>query len=123
MIELQSVSKSYNGVPALHPTDLTFEAGKTTVLIGPSGCGKSTILRTIVALIRPSGGTIRFEGQPITDQNSLSLRRRTGYVIQDGGLFPHLTAEQNVLLIARHFNRPPSDNHNPLNYRCCMTGC
>ncbi len=121
MIELQSVSKSYNGVPALQPTDLTFEAGRTTVLIGPSGCGKSTILRTIVALIRPSGGKILFEGQPITDENSQSFRRRMGYVIQDGGLFPHLTAEHNVLLMARHLNRLATDNAKRISELCELT--
>jgi osmoprotectant transport system ATP-binding protein len=121
MIELQSVSKSYNGVPALHPTDLTFNAGKTTVLIGPSGCGKSTILRMIVALIQPGTGTILFEGQAVTDQNALSIRRRMGYVIQDGGLFPHLTAEQNVLLMARHLNRPAPDNAKRIGDLCELT--
>jgi osmoprotectant transport system ATP-binding protein len=76
------------------------EPGRTYVLIGPSGCGKSTLLRLLVGLIRPSGGSVRFEGQELTPENLLELRLRIGYVIQDGGLFPHLTAEGNVKLMA-----------------------
>ena len=121
MIELQGVSKSYNGVPALHPTDLSFESGKTTVLIGPSGCGKSTILRMIVALIHPGDGKVLFDGQRVTEQSAISVRRRMGYVIQDGGLFPHLTAEQNVLLIARHLNRPAAESTKRIGELCELT--
>jgi osmoprotectant transport system ATP-binding protein len=71
-------------------------------LIGPSGCGKSTLLRLIIRLLDPDAGTIRFDGAPITPANILQLRRRIGYVIQDGGLFPHLTARKNILLMASH---------------------
>jgi osmoprotectant transport system ATP-binding protein len=104
MIELRGVSKSFGGATALHPTDLVGDAGKTTVLIGASGCGKSTLLRLIVGLLEPSSGSILFDGRPITPDSLLGLRRRMGYVIQDGGLFPHLTAEQNVTLMARHLD-------------------
>ena len=121
MIQLRSVSKSYSGVPALHPTDLTFEAGKTTVLIGPSGCGKSTVLRMIVGLIHPTNGEVHFEGKPVTDQTASSIRRRMGYVIQDGGLFPHLTAEQNVLLMARHLNKPATESSKRISELCDLT--
>jgi osmoprotectant transport system ATP-binding protein len=121
LIELQAVSKSYNGVAALHPTDLSFGAGKTTVLIGPSGCGKSTLLRMIVALIHPGAGKVLFDGQPVTAHTALSIRRRIGYVIQDGGLFPHLTAEQNVLLMARHLNREDDENRKRINELCELT--
>ncbi len=106
LVQLLGASKSYGGAPALHPTDLTFARGHTTVLIGPSGCGKSTILRLIIRLLEPDSGSIEFGGTPISAENITALRHRIGYVIQDGGLFPHLTARDNVLLMARHLRKP-----------------
>ena len=102
MLQLVGVSKSYGGTPALRPTDLTIPADKTTVLIGPSGCGKSTLLRLMAGLLRPDTGVVTFEGVPVTPANSRALRRRIGFVVQDGGLFPHLTVRGNVTLLARH---------------------
>lgn len=102
MLQLVGVSKSYGGTPALRPTDLTVPAGRTTVLIGPSGCGKSTLLRLMAGLLQPDSGTITFAGVPVTPANARALRRRIGFVVQDGGLFPHLTARGNVTLMARH---------------------
>jgi osmoprotectant transport system ATP-binding protein len=102
MLELNGVSKSYGLVPALRPTDLTIEHGRTTVLIGPSGCGKSTLLRLMIGLLWPDTGSVRFEGTALTPDNVLRLRWRMGYVIQDGGLFPHLTARGNAVLMARY---------------------
>jgi osmoprotectant transport system ATP-binding protein len=75
------------------------------VLIGPSGCGKSTLLRLLVGLTMPDTGSVLFEGVPVTPANVLALRRRMGYVIQDGGLFPHLTARGNATLLARYLRR------------------
>src|SRR5438105_495022 len=106
LVELQGVGKNYGGTAALHPTDLSFARGKTTVLIGPSGCGKSTLLRLIIRLLEPDAGTICFDGQAVLASNISTLRRRIGYVIQDGGLFPHLTARNNILLLARHLKWP-----------------
>ncbi len=106
MIELQGVSKRFGALVALNPIDLVFEARKTSVLIGPSGCGKSTILRLIVGLLEPSTGRLRFDGIIISPETILQLRRRMGYVIQEGGLFPHLTARQNILLLPTHLGRP-----------------
>lgn len=105
-MELSGLSKTYGSVVALQPTDLAFARGKTTVLIGPSGCGKSTLLRLIIRLLEPDAGTIRFDGTAITAANIPELRRRIGYVIQDGGLFPHLTAHENVALMASHLKWP-----------------
>ena len=102
MLELCGVSKKYGQATALHPTDLTVPVGRTTVLIGPSGCGKSTLLRLMIGLIQPDTGSVRIDGTPMTPETALDLRRRMGYVIQDGGLFPHLTARHNVTMMARH---------------------
>ena len=106
MLELEGVAKSYAGHAALQRTNLTIEQGCTTVLIGPSGCGKSTLLRLMVGLIRADRGTVRFEGTPLAASNLLEIRRRIGYVVQEGGLFPHLTARDNILLMARHSGWP-----------------
>jgi osmoprotectant transport system ATP-binding protein len=102
MLELMGVSKSYDGQPALEKISLSVAPGQTTVLIGPSGCGKSTLIRLMIGLLRPDSGTVRVEGSEITSTNILLLRRRMGYVVQDGGLFPHLTARGNVTLMARY---------------------
>lgn len=102
MLELDNVSKSYGQQQALYPTDLMVRVGRTTVLIGPSGCGKSTLIRLMIGLLRPDTGCVRFEGTPLTSANGQSLRRRMGYVVQDGGLFPHLTARGNVTLLANY---------------------
>ncbi|MEM6676088.1 MAG: ATP-binding cassette domain-containing protein [Planctomycetota bacterium] len=102
MFELRSVTKTFADARAVDGVDLDVQTARTTVLIGPSGCGKSTLLRLMVGLASPSEGTVRFEGEPVTEDSSPALRRRMGYVVQGGGLFPHLTALENVALLARH---------------------
>ncbi len=102
MLVLNAVSKTYGSTQALQPTDLTVATGRTTVLIGPSGCGKSTMLRIMIGLINPDSGNVVFDGTEISPENIRSIRQRMGYVIQDGGLFPHLTARENVELMARY---------------------
>ena len=108
MIELFGVSKSFAGRPALHPTTLSLTAGRVAALIGPSGCGKSTLLRLILGLIEPDAGEVVIAGERLTPANVLAVRRKIGYVVQDGGLFPHLTARDNVTLMAREITRPPA---------------
>ena len=105
LVKLVDVSKQYADAIALHATNFSIERGKTIVLIGPSGCGKSTLLRLIIRLIEPDSGSIEFNGEPVTAGTIGILRRRIGYVIQEGGLFPHLTARANVLLMARHIGK------------------
>jgi len=105
MLILSSVSKRYKDTIALAPTDLQVPAGETTVLIGPSGCGKSTLLRLMVGLIQPSTGSITLGGTELEPTNLLDMRQRIGYVIQEGGLFPHLTLRDNVTVMARHLRR------------------
>ena len=121
LVQLIDVRKGYDGAPALHPTSLSIERGKTTVLIGPSGCGKSTLLRIIIGLIAPDSGTIDFDGSQITPANIDMLRRRIGYVIQEGGLFPHLTARANILLMARHLGKTDAEMHQRLSELCELT--
>lgn len=121
MLRLTGVSKRYGTQTALHPTDLSVEAGTTRVLIGPSGCGKSTLLRLIIGLIVPDEGTVLFEDQEMTGDAVLQLRRRMGYVIQDGGLFPHLTAEQNVTLMARYLGWDEKRIRTRLSELCDLT--
>jgi osmoprotectant transport system ATP-binding protein len=106
VLELRGVHKRFGATRALAETSLSLSPGHTLALIGPSGCGKTTLLRTVLGLITPDGGEVFFEGERLDAHNALQLRTRMGYVVQDGGLFPHLTAERNVTLMARHLRRP-----------------
>jgi osmoprotectant transport system ATP-binding protein len=105
MFVLESVTKAYAGRSALGPLTLDVPTGRTTVLIGPSGCGKSTLLRLLIGLIQSDSGSVCFDSTLVTPQTAHAVRLRTGYVIQDGGLFPHMTARGNVTLMARHLGR------------------
>jgi len=108
MLELRNVAKSFGPLQVVQPTTLRLEPGQTTVLIGPSGCGKSTLLRLMIGLIEPDQGSVMFDGEPVTPKNVMAVRRKVGYVIQDGGLFPHLSASENVGLLARHLGWEPA---------------
>jgi osmoprotectant transport system ATP-binding protein len=120
-VRLIDVSKRYADAAALHSTNLSVERSKTTVLIGPSGCGKSTLLRLIIRLIEPDSGRIEFGGELINSDNIHTLRRRIGYVIQEGGLFPHLSARANVLLMARHVGKSQNEMESRLLELCQLT--
>lgn len=109
MISAENVSKTYAGQTALAQTTLTFAPGKTTVLIGPSGCGKSTLLRVLIGLITPDTGRVVLGKMPLTRQNAETERHAVGYVIQDGGLFPHLTAAQNAALLAKFLGKSTAE--------------
>jgi osmoprotectant transport system ATP-binding protein len=100
MLVLTNVSKRFGSTVALEPTSLSIATGRTTALIGPSGCGKTTLLRLMLGLSWPDDGEVRFDGQRLTPNNLIAVRRRLGYVIQEGGLFPHITARRNVTLLA-----------------------
>ncbi|MBX3310020.1 MAG: betaine/proline/choline family ABC transporter ATP-binding protein [Cryobacterium sp.] len=103
MIYLDRVTKVYPGsdVPAVEELTLDIRKGEILVLVGPSGCGKSTTLRLINRMIEPSGGTIFFDGEDVTNVDPDQLRRRIGYVIQQIGLFPHHTIAQNVATVPK----------------------
>ena len=106
MFQLQRITKLYAGLPALDGLSLSIERGTTTALIGPSGCGKSTLLRTLIGLVHPDAGAVLFDGEPLSASRLPAARLRMGYVIQQGGLFPHLTARGNVALMAVHLGWP-----------------
>ncbi len=108
MFELDGVSKKFGQLQALDDITLSVPGGGTTVLIGPSGCGKSTLIRMMIGLVQPDQGRVSFAGSAVDRESAPGLRRRMGYVIQDGGLFPHLTAHQNVTLMARYLGNEPS---------------
>jgi osmoprotectant transport system ATP-binding protein len=101
MIRFHKAGKSFGSTVAFQPTDLEIPGNKTTALIGLSGSGKSTILRLISGLLEPTTGWIEIDGIKLTRYSLLELRRRMGYVIQSGDLFPHLTARRNILLVAQ----------------------
>jgi osmoprotectant transport system ATP-binding protein len=105
VITLENVSKAYGARAVLAPIALVPGPGRTTVLLGPSGCGKSTLLRLMVGLIPPDSGRVLFDGQEVTPANVDEIRHRIGYVIQEGGLFPHLDAVGNIALLARYLGR------------------
>jgi osmoprotectant transport system ATP-binding protein len=101
MIRLEHIGKHYNGVAALADVTLDIEPGRFVVLIGPSGCGKSTLLRIINRMIEPDAGRLFIGGKDALHLDPVQLRRSIGYVIQNVGLFPHLTVRENVEVVPR----------------------
>src|SRR4051794_848151 len=104
-VEFEHVTKRYEvgekGPGAVNDLSFTVPAGKICVLVGPSGCGKTTSLKMVNRLIEPSGGRILIDGRDIAGEDPIELRRRIGYVIQQVGLFPHLTIGDNVSVVPR----------------------
>src|SRR5580700_6198058 len=109
MFRLDSVSKSYGSERALDGVTLTISPGDTTALIGPSGSGKSTLFGLLTGLIKPDAGIVYFRDQDISRGSIRQIRQRIGYVIQDGGLFPHLTGRANVSLMAEYLGWSKSE--------------
>jgi osmoprotectant transport system ATP-binding protein len=122
MIAVEAVEKTYDGRHVLGPLSLDVPTGARVAIVGPSGCGKSTLLRVILGLVRPDAGRVVVAGEPLRDENKLAVRRRIGYVVQDGGLFPHLTAERNVTLVARHLGWEEGRLRKRLDDLSAMTG-
>jgi osmoprotectant transport system ATP-binding protein len=100
-IELRGVTAHLGGGAGVGPLDLVVARGETIAVIGESGAGKSTLLRLVLGLTVPDRGAVRFEGAPVRSDDD-ALRRRIGYVVQGGALFPHLTAAENATLVAHH---------------------
>ncbi|NLJ89333.1 MAG: betaine/proline/choline family ABC transporter ATP-binding protein, partial [Clostridiales bacterium] len=101
MIKLENISKNFKKTKVLHDISFEIKKGDFVVLIGPSGCGKTTTLKMINKLIKPSSGKITIEGKDISKIDPVKLRRKIGYVIQQTGLFPHMTVKENIELIPR----------------------
>jgi osmoprotectant transport system ATP-binding protein len=99
LVEFRNVRYSAGGREILRGIDFSVEENETVALLGRSGSGKTTLLRMVNRLLEPSGGEVRFGGEPVADQNATRMRRRMGYVIQEGGLFPHRTVAQNIGLV------------------------
>lgn len=101
MIKFENVSKNYGKTKIICELNLEIEEGRFIVLIGPSGCGKTTTLRMINRLIEPSAGKVLINGKDIARVNPVGLRRTIGYVIQQIGLFPNMTVEQNICVVPK----------------------
>ncbi|WP_363349436.1 ATP-binding cassette domain-containing protein [Methylocystis echinoides] len=121
MIRLEKVSKFYGELRVIDDVSLAIRRSETTVLIGPSGSGKSTLLALMTGLEWPDCGAITIDACPLTPRSALRLRRRMGYVIQDGGLFPHLTARQNVELMAKEASWPAEKRRERLDMLSALT--
>lgn len=104
-IAFDNVSHRYPHAVAVDDVSLQVDAGETVALIGPSGCGKSTLLKLAAGLVWPQQGAVVVTDRKLAPDNVLEIRQRLGYVIQSGGLFPHLSAVANVTLAARYLKR------------------
>lgn len=116
IFEVIQAVKRYGGAVALGPIDLSIGQGDTIALLGTSGAGKSTLLRMLNGLVLPDAGEVRFRGAPIVD--APAVRRQIGYVVQGGGLFPHLDAGANVALVARYLKKPEPEIAKRLDELC-----
>ncbi|MBS2039669.1 ATP-binding cassette domain-containing protein [bacterium] len=101
LLELEGISKAYGSHRVLDNISLSLHSGQTIALLGSSGSGKSTLLRMVNGLVVPDTGRVIFRGQDLKSSDLSAFRREIGYVIQDGGLFPHLTIEENLTLLAQ----------------------
>lgn len=108
MLKLDNISKRFNKAEVLQAFSYEVKPASTTVVIGPSGCGKSTLLKLITGLLSADSGVIQLDGIALSQQSLPLLRRKMGYVIQEGGLFPHINALANVTIMARHLGWEPA---------------
>ncbi|MDT8341856.1 MAG: ATP-binding cassette domain-containing protein [Longimicrobiales bacterium] len=105
-LEGRGLVKKYHAHRALDGVDVRVERGEAVALVGESGSGKTTLLRTFNALVRPDAGEARVEGRPVAGEDPVALRRRTGYVPQEGGLLPHWTVLRNASLVPTLLGMP-----------------
>ena len=101
MITFKNISKRFKGNVILKDLSFEIESGKLVAIIGASGCGKTTTLKMINRLIKPTSGAIFIDGKNIEQIDEIELRRKIGYVIQQTGLFPHMTIRENIELIPK----------------------
>jgi len=121
MIVIKNISKNYEGINVLKNINLEIETASTTILIGPSGCGKSTLIRILAGLIEPDSGSFEINKIKIDKNNINEIRKKLGYVIQEGGLFPHLTALENVSLAAKYFKLEEEKINERIKLLCGLT--
>ncbi len=121
MIRLQDIDKSYDGNQVFQQLNLEIPGSQSTVLIGPSGCGKSTLLRIIIGLVIPEQGQVYIADRELTAQDIRLVRQKMGFVIQEGGLFPHFTARQNIVLMAEYLRWDTSKINNRLDELTSLT--
>jgi osmoprotectant transport system ATP-binding protein len=105
-IEFCEVGKGFGGKRVLDGFSLSVGAGETVALIGPSGCGKTTALKLVNRLLEPDAGSVRVLGHDVRGEDPIALRRKLGYVIQEGGLFPHWDVRENVETVPRLLGWP-----------------
>lgn len=122
MIEFQNIYKSFKDKHVLEDISFQINDGEFICIIGPSGCGKTTALKMINKLIKPSKGTILVNGKDISQENEIELRRNIGYVIQQTGLFPHMTVKENIELIPKLKNKKDSHLLDKVNEVLNMVG-
>lgn len=101
MIQFKNIGKKYRNKTIIDHFSLNIEAGQLVVFVGPSGCGKTTLLKMVNKLIQPTSGEIFVNGKNISTLNAIELRRNIGYVIQNTGLFPHMSIQENLELIPK----------------------
>lgn len=109
MIQFERISKRYKTKQVLNQITFTINSGSLVAIIGESGCGKTTLLKMINRLIKPTSGTISIDGKNIGSMDEVALRRKIGYVIQQTGLFPHMTVKENIELIPKLEKMLPKD--------------
>jgi osmoprotectant transport system ATP-binding protein len=106
MIELRDLRKDFGGKAVVNGINLRVARGEKLVLLGPSGCGKTTLLRMINRLVKPSAGSVWFDGADTAQLDDVAMRRRMGYVIQGGGLLPHRTVRENIFTVPQLLGWP-----------------
>ncbi|MGD8779479.1 MAG: ABC transporter ATP-binding protein [Ignavibacteria bacterium] len=121
MIRLEKVTKLYGSTTAVNAVNTFFEKSQTTVIIGPSGCGKSTILKLITGLIKADKGEIKINNQNLAEVDLRNFRKSIGYVIQEGGLFDHLSIEDNLKLAPHNFGESSQKINERIEYLTGLT--
>lgn len=117
MIEFTNVSKSYKDKLILRDINMTFASGEFVAIIGSSGCGKTTLLKMINKLLPMDRGDIIIDGKSIREIPDIKLRREIGYVVQEGGLFPHFTVKENLEIVPQlEGMEPEKENRGSMNF-------
>ena len=109
MIEFRGINKIFKNNIVLYDINLKLEEGQIIVFVGPSGCGKTTTVKMINRLIKPTSGKVLINGEDISKKNVINLRRNIGYVIQQTGLFPHMTIKENIEIVAKMQKMKPKE--------------